>query len=274
MHPQKNMKSSPPSAPKVPDEPMEYVNHIRENSGKRFAHTGNIKDVNYDIEKNVREIRALLKINAEIFSRCTKAADLSHSFGGALQITRSVVNRVIVRSHKDEDSDDEDSDYKDDDDDDDDDARPKTEFFVEESLSKKIFNMEPLTELPASLKNVFVVQYKAEPLNAFIDYDAFFQSAIMLHEDILKPFLAMLKYHIESIHVYLGEIETWLLEPKSNIEFLEKTFELELDFSKYGREKRHVLKVCDDSGKHERNFEITSQRERHKLKKFLEFLDD
>ena len=45
----KRSKASPPSAPKVPDEPMEYVNHIRENAGKRFAHAGKKKDVNYDI---------------------------------------------------------------------------------------------------------------------------------------------------------------------------------------------------------------------------------
>jgi hypothetical protein len=45
----KRSKASPPSAPKVPDEPMEYVNHIRENAGKCFTHAGKKKDVNYDI---------------------------------------------------------------------------------------------------------------------------------------------------------------------------------------------------------------------------------
>ena len=188
-----------------------------------------------------------------------------------------------------------------------------------------MFGVKPLTELPANLRNVFVVQYKAEPLNTFmlslgfIDYDAFFQSALMLHEDVLEPFLAKLKHHIESIHVCLGEIESWLLEPKSNIEFLEETFELELDLLGNGdlendsdervpmihvghaiidmtlthlstisavatalklviclfeRKKCHVLKVYNDSGKHERKFAITSQSDRHKMKKFLEFLAD
>ena len=101
--------------------------------------------------------------------------------------------------------------------------------------ARKMFGVKPLTELPANLRNVFVVQYKAEPLNTFmlslgfIDFDAFFQSALVLHEDVLEPFLAKLKHHIKSIHVCLGEIESWLLEPKSNIEFLEETFELELE---------------------------------------------
>ena len=80
-----------------------------------------------------------------------------------------------------------------------------------------------------------MVQYKAEPLNTFIDYDAFFQRALMLHEDVLEPFLAKLKHHIQSIHVCMGGIESWLLEPKRNIEFLEEMdlFFLVLDGSKF-----------------------------------------
>jgi hypothetical protein len=94
------------------------------------------------------------------------------------------------------------------DDDDDNDARQITEFVVKESISRKITGIKPLTELPANLRNVFVVQYKAEPLNTFIDYGAFFQSALMLHEDVLKPFLAKLKHLIQSIHVCLGVLRT------------------------------------------------------------------
>jgi hypothetical protein len=239
---------------------------------------------------------------------------------GTLQLTRSTLDEVKVRQNRSRGSEEDE-----DDDDNDDDAHRKTEFVVEESISRKNFGIKPLTELPANLRNVFLVQYKAEPLNTFmlslgfIDYDAFFQSALMLHEDVLELFLAKLKHHIESIHVCLGEIESWLLEPKSNIEFLEETFELELELLGNGdlendsdervqmihvghaivdmtlthlstisavatalklviclfeRKKCHVLKVYNDSGKHERKFAITSQSDRHKMKKFLEFLAD
>ncbi len=167
------------------------------------------------------------------FSLCIKDADLTHradGVDGTLQLTRSTLDEVKVRQNRFRGSEEDE-----DDDDDDDDARRKTEFVVEESISRKMFGVKPLTELPANLRNVFVVQYKAEPLNTFmlslgfIDFDAFFQSALVLHEDVLEPFLAKLKHHIKSIHVCLGEIESWLLEPKSNIEFLEETFELELE---------------------------------------------
>ena len=66
MPPKKKGKNEP----KEPDDPLEYVNHIREEAGKRFVTTGRRNNVNLDIEQNVREIRALLKINDEIFGRC------------------------------------------------------------------------------------------------------------------------------------------------------------------------------------------------------------
>ena len=147
MPPKKKSKASSPPAPKVPDEPMEYVNHIRENAGKCFAHVGKKKEGvdNYDIEQNVREIRALLKINAYYFSRCIKAADLPHrddDVDVTLQFTRSILDEVKVRQNRSLGSKEDEGD----DDDDDDDARRITEFVVEESISRKIFGIKPSRE--------------------------------------------------------------------------------------------------------------------------------
>ena len=70
MPPKKKAKKS---APKEPEDPLEYANHIREEAGKRFNKSIKKKNVNLDIEQNIREIRALLKINDEIFERCMSA---------------------------------------------------------------------------------------------------------------------------------------------------------------------------------------------------------
>eukprot|EP00985_Skeletonema_marinoi_P011445 scaffold5456_cov73-Skeletonema_marinoi.AAC.1 len=70
MPPMKKRKSA--GAPKEPEEPLDFVTHIREKAQKRFA--SRRKNVNYDIEQNVREIRALLNINAEIFGRVIDSA--------------------------------------------------------------------------------------------------------------------------------------------------------------------------------------------------------
>ena len=73
MPPKKKRKSS--AAPKEPEEPLEFVAHVRQKvrsvllavpsmiSNRMFGR------FEHGIEQNVREIRALLNINAEIFGR-------------------------------------------------------------------------------------------------------------------------------------------------------------------------------------------------------------
>ena len=71
---------------------------------------------------------------------------------GTLQLTRSTLDEVKVRQNRSRGSEEDE-----DDDDNDDDAHRKTEFVVEESISRKNFGIKPLTELPANLRNVFLV---------------------------------------------------------------------------------------------------------------------
>ena len=296
MPPKKKGKNEP----KEPDDPLEYVNHIREEAGKRFVTTGRRNNVNLDIEQNVRrEIRALLKINDEIFGRCM-------SMGGGkiesefITFMRNSYDVVKVRP-----------------------SGTSTEFYTEPERSNKEFDMKSLSELPDGLNNVFALKYQKEQ-PSLIDYKAFLESAVMLHDDILEPFLAKLKCHIESIHVCLGEVESWLLEPKSNIDFIEETFGEGLDIptadditvkqsacpagtypsielcancglqfgmhrkpkhgsshyrcpNSYPRTRFHckkyvVLKEHNESGKFEKTFAIAEKSEQKKLKKFLEFM--
>lgn len=286
-----------------PEEADAYVSYIREKLGKRFAPTGGGGNVNCDIEQNVREIRALLKINAEIFGRCMDSASNYYDGKSAL-FRRYGFDAVKIRQYQ----------------------TNTTQFITEYERSQQTFDMKPLSALPASLNDLFALKYQAYPFDVFIDYDTFFQFAIMLHDDILGDVLAELRSHIESIHVCLGGVETWLLEPNSNIEFLEATFGVQLDiptaddFDKEcicidgthvisdlclhchrsyeshvcqrfggvgmykhrcysgGREafkctKIHILKSFCESGKFEKTFSIANQGDQIKLKKFLEFME-
>lgn len=63
----------------------------------------------------------------------------------------------------------------------------------------------------------------------FPDYEAFFGKAILLNDEILAPFLAIVKEHLKSVQVYLGKIESWLLEPSHAISFINEQFGLELN---------------------------------------------
>src|SRR5210317_1411594 len=56
-------------------EPLDQLSNKREEVGElikqaKVADCNNNSAVNYDIEHNIREIRAILKMNAEILDRC------------------------------------------------------------------------------------------------------------------------------------------------------------------------------------------------------------
>jgi hypothetical protein len=144
-----------------------------------------------------------------------------------------------------------------------------TELITVQERDQEAFSMKPLLELPAGLNDLFVVKYQAAPYHDFINYDDFFKTAIMLHDDVLEPFLVKLKQHLESIQVCLGEIESWLLEPKSNIQFLEETFGKKLDIL---TDEDQVLTTYRDSGRFERTFTLAEASDQQKLKNFLVFM--
>jgi len=59
----------------------------------------------------------------------------------------------------------------------------------------------------------------------FPDYTAYFEKALLLHDDVLGPFLKVFKRHLEKIQVYLGKIETWLMEPEQFHQYLKDIFD-------------------------------------------------
>ena len=77
MPPKKKAKlpsSNDPHESNELEDPAEFIGYIRNEGGKRFSPTKRSKgEHNSDIEQNVREVRALLKINAEIFVRCMES---------------------------------------------------------------------------------------------------------------------------------------------------------------------------------------------------------
>jgi hypothetical protein len=76
--------------------------------------------------------------------------------------------------------------------------------------------MTPLSKLPAGIDDIFVPNRK--PIGKFIDFEALFEKSLILHDDVLGPFLEILKEHLlSSVQVCLGEIETWLMESGSHI---------------------------------------------------------
>ena len=303
MPPKKKAKKSA-----AEEEPLEYIEHVRERATKRFAksHGKKKKNVNYDIEQNIREIRALLKINDEIFQRCISSGQIISESKSAT-FTRYSYDVVKVRQNTTNQS--------------------QTDCITKPEQSHCNFDVSSLMSLPKGINDLFLVPYQSS-YPGLVDYHEFLESALMLHDDILEPFLAKIKGHTETIHVCLGEIESWLLAPKSNIEFIEEIFGMKLEpptaadigvkvcdcsagthqstdicecckksFGAHTRQlyggiiskfrcpnssyhatffrckKQITLKTLHESGKFEKTFSISHQNDKDKLTKFLDFMN-
>jgi hypothetical protein len=287
-------------------EPQEQLSKLRELGAeevkKAKVEECKLSPANYDIEHNIREIRAILKMNAEILDRCMK-----FSTGGgesATSFKRIAYEVVTTRARND-----------------------GTQIITQPIRTTKEFNTTPLSKLPEGLDDIIVSRnMTGDNLSSFIDFEVFFKRALLLHDTVLEQFLPKLKEHLMSIQVCLGEIDAWVIqESKETINFLEETFEKKIEIpdenvilephqckcekhdpneiclyctkkycDHYGSHHRcnerdynfhsyetnnyfrceyyQILKQCNSEGKIETTFEITNEQGKARLKKLLELM--
>lgn len=105
------------------------------------------------------------------------------------------------------------------------------------------FNLRPLLNLPDGL-NMFHPQREK---SGFINFRALLQMSLMLHDDMLLPFLAKLRDHLESVQVCLGNIDSWLMETAHSIEYLETKFGAKVDPKRKINTRPRWCKCADHS---------------------------
>jgi hypothetical protein len=289
-------------------EPQEELSTSREEVAelvRKAKLLDKVAPANYDIDQNIREIRAILKMNAEILDRCvkfmTKSANGWTQKGGKwyASFKRITYDVVVTRSRN-----------------------AGTQVITYPRKTTQDFETTPLLRLPEGLKGIIVSRNMTGNHSIFIDFEAFFKRSLILHETVLEPFLPKLKEHLMSIQVCLGEIDSWVIqETQENVTFLEETFCEKMEMPDDGQlepqdckcethdpneiclhcEKKYcdhyvayycgvprrycesedlfqcqyyqILKQCNsDGGKFEATFDITNEEGKARLKKFLELM--
>jgi hypothetical protein len=159
--------------------------------------------VSNDVDQNISEIRAILTTNAEIFDRCMGSRK-KDSYSEFVRYSFEVVTIKVSLNTIDS----------------------KTRCIAYSEPSEKSFDMTPLASLPDGVADIFTLPKKS--FGDFIDYEAFFEKSLILHEDVLGTFLEQLKIQLICVQVRLGEIETWLMETASNMNYLESKFGMQI----------------------------------------------
>ena len=251
-----NMPKSKKRKAPAPRDPDEFLACVREKSGKHLKSSAKKdKDANYDVEHNIRTIRALLVTNQEIWDRVNNHLDFdSEDFNGKNgNIVVWNYDFADVQAFTDPDTD-------------------KTTLTIDPNYNLVDANVKSLLHLPPKLVQVFAPSYEKD-FSFIIDFESYFEKALMLHDDVLGPFLFHLKKHLESVQVCLGEIDSWLMETVGATAFVESLFDIDLSSFHLEEGKQIVLLECDSGGgTYEQDFNVEDESGREKLRKFIEFL--
>jgi len=187
------------------EDSLHYLTSIRSRVKEQLISSDESITVD-SISQNVRAIQALLTSNEEIYNRCK-----GHIESGTNEKTTfTKANHTIVDAHHDE-------------------VTSIFKFVTYPEHCRLEFDTNPLSSVPFSLdfgditirlRHIGSVDSKEA---SFINYTALFESLILLY-DMLGPYLAKLKDHLETVKACLTKIDGWLSTPSSNMKYLQQTF--------------------------------------------------
>eukprot|EP00980_Cylindrotheca_fusiformis_P002054 scaffold451_cov121-Cylindrotheca_fusiformis.AAC.10 len=199
----------------------------------------------FSIEHNIRSVRELLKSNNSVWSRC-KSGLTGENKEGVRTFSRIAFVTVYAVTEG-----------------------GKVTFSSTGEQSEKLFDMHTLEVLPENLGGIFEV--KTDEFG-FVCYEAFLEKTLLLHEDVLGPFLVKLKDHLVEIKEVINEIDTWLAEPSIGLDFLQSTFNLGEDFKATTEPITFKEYVLPENIQVKGSFQLNDSRDQEMMKNMLHFV--
>jgi len=111
--------------------------------------------------------------------------------------------------------------------------------------------------------------------DGMLNYLEYLKRSFILEESILLPFLAILKDHLEEFQVFLGNVESWIMERTRNADFLQKAFNVNLEVSRQIGTNYAIKRInCPSHDKSQYNllFDISNENGQKRLTTFFAFL--
>lgn len=212
---------------------IEYLGIMRSKLNVLFGLSNNKEEqTNFDTEQNIREIRALLAINDEIFDRCMANATTT---GGKTRLARYGFGTVKTRHLRDS---------------------SELELVTQPTRTWENFDTSVLTAPPKGLRDIFQYKYKDAPYSKFVDYNFLFKKSLLLHDDALAMFLPKLKEHLESVQVCLGDLDAWVMQPHKDVSLINDVFGKQLNIPSDIDPHKKSSKCCYCNGLTKRSGEI------------------
>ncbi len=207
----------------------EFLVRARQRAQEKLLESQNqIPVAIHDLPYLLRATRALIGLNNSIWDQCHD--NQSEIIDGDLPFSRVSIVRIKTQVEG-----------------------TKTTFHIQTTVTSKDFGALPL--LPPELSALMSVPMLSsddtsssrQSAARFPDYAMYLDRATLLRDETLLPFLITLKDHLESLHVFLGAIESWLMEPLGQWQFLKDVFDgvAQVDFLP---KLKDLTVPCGDAG--------------------------
>lgn len=163
-----------------------------------------------DLSYLLQSVRALIDLNLTIWERCCEQQSGTLEHAGRFSFSRVTFSKIKTRSNK-----------------------AYTHFQFETKVESKDFGTPPglpqalanLMGLPMNTSRSLHGDLPAPPRISFPDYSAYLDRLTLLRDDVMLTCLLNFKHHLEEIHVFLGEIDGWIMESTRQADFLEDIFD-------------------------------------------------
>ena len=189
-----------------------------------------------DLEYLMKTVQALISTNTDIWGRCNHHEALDTEWNVRLLCCETATLQADCSSYSN-----------------------ISHIEVTSTPTMSTFNIGHPPELPISLTDIFAVKSSGN----FYDCDEYLKKSLILSDDVLPGFLKTLQTHLEDVQVFLGRIESWILEGTSNLEYLNTLFETDIGNE---IEQQHIFfskfKSYSDEGNFEFNLRTDEGRQR------------
>lgn len=196
---------SEPTEPTEPTDPLQFLSHVKSKLKRHLKVNESEEQLRCDLGHIIREIRALITVNAEILnaiaSRCVVCKDPSDD---NYIIARRLGFKEIKSSL----------------------MSGRVELYAFIDSDDRKFDVWPLTNLPSCLKDTISANYNEDTRLDVIDMNGYFQKVLMVaSDDALGFILPKLKDHLQTAQVCLGKIHEWAMHPTNDLSFMNLDFQ-------------------------------------------------
>lgn len=234
---------------------MEFVEKVRNRAKDSLASPSKTLAVHDDFDFTLNCVKGLIKVNDEIWRSCKQFCRSNPVPGSDILMYRISLDKVRVNNYN-------------------------SDIIITTSPEYCVGSFGCIPMLPKELEQIFPLSCCYRNGYIFPDYGRYLRNLLLLEDGILEVSLLKYQSYLETVQVFLGVIDDWIVRSMEARDMISKLFDKDLSDANvswnqdYTRWYSESITLCTlpDKTTVDITFDVSSERDRKRLKTYLEFL--